>query len=131
MRRSHRRRRSRGGLGIGVVLVLLGMLFLFARLGIYELGDFWEWWPLVPIVYGVFRAASWHSAEEVGSGVTAIFLGGWFLVATHGWRGLGWSDSWPLALVAVGAGMVVRALLEPVFAPSAPPDVTAGGEPHA
>lgn len=130
MRPSHGRRRGRDGLAIGVTLVVLGMVFLLARLGIYRLGEFWEWWPLVPIVFGLVRVVTWQTAEEVGSGVTVMLLGGWFLIATREWNGMGWSESWPLALVAVGAGMVVRAVLEPLFARHASPTLPPGRSEH-
>jgi LiaF transmembrane domain len=131
MRSSHRRRRGRDGLAFGVTLVLLGMLFLFGRLGIYPMGDFWEWWPFIPILFGLVRIVLWHSAEEVGSGVMLSLLGVWFLISTNEWNGLTWSDSWPLALVAVGAGMVARAILEPLFARQSAPEMPPGGEHHA
>jgi len=107
------------------------MLFLVARLGIYPMGDFWEWWPFLPIGLGLVRIVTWGSAEEVGSGVTLALLGGWFWVATREWNGMSWSDSWPLGLVAVGAGMVVRAVLSPVFERQLPPPLPPGGEHHA
>lgn len=100
-------------LWVGVALMLFGFVFLADRLDLIDLGTVGAWWPLFPIVFGVARIASWHSAEDVGSGVTWTLMGLWFWASVEGWQGLSWRNSWPLALAAIGTGMVVRALVAP------------------
>jgi hypothetical protein len=41
------------------------------------------------------------------------------LASLFEWYGLHWTNSWPLVLVAYGAGMVTTAILRPLFAPAA------------
>jgi hypothetical protein len=47
--------------------------------------------------------------------VTTLGLGAWFMIAANGWYGLGWSRSWPLALVAAGLGSLTQALAQSVW----------------
>jgi hypothetical protein len=95
--------------------MLFGFVFLADRLDLIDLGRIGAWWPLLPVVIGVARIASWQSADAVGSGVTWMLMGLWFWASVEGWSGLSWRNSWPLALAAIGTGMVVKALLSPAF----------------
>ncbi len=112
-----RKRSGREGVGFGILLMSLGVLFLLDRFGVVELREFWRWWPLWTIAWGLVKIAAWESAERVGGGVTFVLLGLWFLCATMEWYGLGWHNSWPLAFVAIGGGMVFRGLIAPTFYP--------------
>ncbi len=128
--RSRRKKDPREGVLFGLLLVALGVLFLMSRFDIVHLGPAWEWWPYIVILFGLFRMALWSSAHSVGSGFGLVLFGGWFLVTVNHWYGFDWSNSWPLALVAVGLSIVARVLLEPLFKGSQ--DAAApGGEPHA
>ena len=95
----------------GFALILVGGLLLLERFG--ELpawaGEY-QWWGGIVIFFGLVTIASAKRAESVGSGVTLVLLGGWFLLVTNRMFGLGWYNSWPLALVAVGAGTVAHAI---------------------
>lgn len=128
--RSRRRKDPRERMLFGFMLVALGVVFLLDRLDVLYLGRAWEWWPWIVIVFGTFRVALWSSAESVASGFGLMLFGGWFLVTVNHWYGFDWSNSWPLAIVAVGLSMVARVLLERLM--GRPQDETpTGGEPHA
>jgi hypothetical protein len=90
----------------GVFLVVLGVLFLFERLTPWNFAGAGEWWPLIFIVIGVTHLVE----RRIGSATTMILMGAWFLAVTSGWMGFDWHNSWPLLLVAVGIGIVVKAL---------------------
>jgi hypothetical protein len=90
----------------GVFLIALGGLFLFERFVPWGLAGMGEWWPLILVVIGITHLVE----RRVGSALTMILLGAWFLAVTSGWMGFTWHNSWPLVLVAVGAGIVVKAL---------------------
>ncbi len=95
----------------GVVLMLYGGLFLMDRSGMLPpWAQEFRWWPLIVITIGLSKFIFPRSADDVGSAVTTTMLGMWFLVVANEWFGLEWQNSWPLALVAAGAGMVVRSL---------------------
>jgi hypothetical protein len=97
-----------GGVIWGLALIALGLLFLFERLGVLSWHVWMVWWPLVVIAIGLGQAVSARRAKRVGDGVTLLLMGGWFLLASNEWYGLSWGNSWPLALVAAGAGMLAR-----------------------
>jgi hypothetical protein len=64
------------------------------------------WWPLI-----FFVIAITHVAEgKPGGAVTMFLLGAWFMAVTWDWMGLTYRNSWSLALIAIGSGMVVKAL---------------------
>ena len=90
----------------GVFLIALGVWFLFEHLVPWGLAGLGEWWPLILVVIGITHLVE----RRVGSALTMILLGVWFLAVTSGWWGLTWRNSWPLVLVAVGMGIVVKAL---------------------
>src|SRR5437899_2650381 len=102
--------RDWGRLGWGLLLMLLGALFMLERYGWIPEWSSFHWWPLIVMFIGLWRLIRPTRARHVGSGVTLLLLGGWFLAASNDWHGLDWHNSWPLALVAVGAGMVARAI---------------------
>jgi hypothetical protein len=88
----------------GLFLIGIGALFLLERFG--AIAAIGEWWPLFFVVFGIT-----HLVEgRFGGALNMFLLGGWFLAVTHGWYGLTWTNSWPLALVAVGLGIVVKAV---------------------
>ena len=90
----------------GMFLIALGVLFLLERMGIPGLANPGSWWPLILVVVGLTSLVG----GRVGSALTMMLLGGWFFAVTNGWHGLTYVNSWPLVLVAVGVGMVVKAL---------------------
>jgi hypothetical protein len=90
----------------GVFLIALGVLFLLERMGVAGFRDIGAWWPLILVVVGITSLVQ----GRVGSALTMILLGGWFLAVTNDWDGLTYANSWPLVLVAVGMGIVVKAL---------------------
>lgn len=90
----------------GIFLIALGVMFLLERSGMWGYTCISEWWPLILVVIGIIRLIE----RRVGSALTMMLLGAWFLAVTSGWRGLTYGNSWSLVLVAVGAGIVVKAL---------------------
>jgi len=95
----------------GVVLMLYGGLFFADRFGLLPLwAQEFRWWPLIVITIGLSKLILPRSADEIGSCVTLTLIGVWFLFVANEWFGLEWQSSWPLALVAAGAGMVARSL---------------------
>ena len=90
----------------GIFLIALGVLFLLERSGMWGFAGIGAWWPLILVVIGITHL----SERRVGSALTMILLGAWFLAVTSGWMGLTYGNSWSLVLVAVGVGIVVKAL---------------------
>lgn len=97
----------------GVILIAIGILFLAETIGIADFGDLIElYWPMILVLIGIPKLLS---RETVGSGLWLIAIGVWLQISHLGLFGLGWSNSWPVLLILIGAGMVIRAIWEAAF----------------
>ena len=95
----------------GVVLILSGIMLMMARFGrLTFLPEGYVWWGGAVTAIGLVSIVTARRAETVGTGVTLSLLGLWFVVVTNEMFGLSWYNSWPLALVAAGAGTVAHAI---------------------
>lgn len=99
-----------GGAFIGLILAGIGVLLLLQNLGIIEVEDLWDYWPVILIVFGLSRVFnSWGAGGRIWGALIAA-AGGLFLL-----RNLGlihanlWGLFWPAILIAVGLGMLLRA----------------------
>jgi hypothetical protein len=97
-----------GNAGWGLILIAFGVVLLLVQLGVITHGFWRHGWPWIAIGVGAGQAALGRTAQALGSGMTTVLMGGWALAAEAEWHGLTWHNSWPLALVAIGAGMVTR-----------------------
>lgn len=112
---SEPKKNSNEGLGWGLFLVGLGVVFLLVQQDLlprHLLYRWWTWWPAVLIVIGLFKLIRPQGPDDIGGGVTMALFGVWFFANQFEWYGLGWGNSWPLALVAVGAGMIAKAIAQ-------------------
>ena len=98
--RDRRYRRNRDTLVWGLILMALGVTFLLTNSGVWPNDTLRHWWPMLVIISGLGSLPAARGPRGVGSAVTTAALGTWLLVATNDWYGLGWSRSWPLAIVA-------------------------------
>lgn len=100
--RSHATRR----LIWGIFLIAIGGVYLLDRLHVVDVPSLGSLWPAVFLVIAVGHVAE----RRLGSAITFLLLGTWFFACEFGWYGLDYGNSWPLVLIAIGAGIVVRAL---------------------
>ena len=100
------RRVRAGGVIWGLCLIGLGAVFLLQRAGLIGFAKLSSMWPLV-----FFAIAIGHAFDRrPGSALTMLLMGLWFFAVQFGWNGLTYRNSWSLVLVAVGCGIVVKAL---------------------
>jgi len=105
------RKHSWGGLTTGLVLLGLGVLFLLRELRVLTGPIFVSgWWALLVVVLGLAKAVRPRRAKDVGEGVTLTLIGAWLYLAHTGYQGFTYHSTWPLVLVAAGAGMVARTI---------------------
>ncbi len=90
----------------GLFLIALGALLLLDRFGPWSLPGLGQLWPVLFFAFALARLLD----GRPGGALTLAGLGTWFLAVEFHWYGLTWGNSWPLSLVAVGLGIVVRAL---------------------
>ena len=107
-----------GSLVWGLGLIAMGVMFLLHFLNVIQWSAWSVWWPALVIFLGTMRLLTGRSPRRIGNGVTMVGMGVWFLLATNHLYGLEWHNSWPLALVAVGLGSVVRAIAGAILRPA-------------
>jgi hypothetical protein len=99
-----------GSLVTGSVLMVIGTLFLIDRFTSIEFSDMVRtWWPLTLIVIGVPKLARYAT---LWSGLWLIAVGTWLQLIQLDLFGITYRNSWPLLLIALGGGMVARAITD-------------------
>jgi hypothetical protein len=100
------------GIGWGLFLILIGGLFLIDNQGWLKEGTGWSYFALglgAILVIGFFvryfrtLVNRWSGAGGLAAGMALIFVG---LAALYGF-----SEWWPLVLLAIGIGCLVKAIL--------------------
>ena len=95
---------------IGLVLIGLGVLLLLDRVGSVDVEPYWRLWPVSLVILGIGQLARPAVSRNICWGATLILLGAGYLCINYEILGLDWSNSWPIALVALGIGLVLDAL---------------------
>ena len=89
----------------GLFLIAVGVAFMLRRYGLMNTPEIEQLWPAVLWVIAIGRFID----GRIGSGVSMTLLGAWFFACAFGWMGLDYRNSWPLVLVAIGTGIMIRA----------------------
>ncbi len=97
--------------GSGVALLAIGIAFQLRNFGWMplNLSHLEQYWPLILAIVGVLMI--WRSRQKGGliSGLAVLFLGVWFQLERMGLIDFPLWRMWPLALVAIGLNMVMKA----------------------
>ncbi len=97
----------------GLILIGIGILFLLDRLNIADFGHLMRhWWPLIPGVVGLPKL---FRRQTFWAGGWLIMVSVWLLISANGWFGLRWDTSWPLLLIFLGGGLILRAFVEAMY----------------
>ena len=92
----------------GLFLIAAGAFLLLSRMGIADFS--WtlrNFWPLFVVIIGVSKLVHRRS---VWSGLWMIAIGAWLQAVTLHYRGFTYESSWPLLLVVLGAGIILRTI---------------------
>lgn len=103
-----RNRRYGGRLCPGVALIVVGTIFLLGRADLISMPRVWQFWPLFVIWIGLVQLFKPDGGRR---SVFVLLIGIWLQISTLELFGLGFSDSWPLAIIAVGGSFVFDSLL--------------------
>lgn len=99
-----------GRLTGGIIMITIGVLFLISKLDMPELSQLVRrYWPMIVVLFGVSRM---FARETIWNGMWLVAVGSWLQMCRLRMFGLTYSTAWPLLLIALGAGMVVRVLFE-------------------
>lgn len=112
MRYRHGRWQNRSGPGgalMGVLILSAGVLFLLQNLGILDIHQIWNYWPLILVALGLSRmmmAPGW--AGRILGGSVALIAGLWVLHNIGVIPGNIGRILWPVWVIAFGLSMLLR-----------------------
>ena len=100
-----------GGLVGGLILAGIGVLFLLQNLGIIYINEIWQYWPVILIAIGVSRAATAYGFGGRVWGGMMVLVGSVFLLRNLDILRVDiWNFLWPVLLIFLGIGMLLRHL---------------------
>ena len=120
MRRAERaaRRQARFGMGgyrgvpVGaLILIAVGVIVLLGNLGLHVPAHWWAVFLLVPAAGLLVTAIRFYRVDSTFAGrAMGPLIGGLILLAMALaiFFGLNWGIFWPIVLIAIGAGIIVR-----------------------
>lgn len=98
---------------LGLVVVAVGVALLLDELEIADASVLLRWWPALALAYGLMMLTGVCCRRHVGGGLVVSFFSGWLLLERLDVVHRGPWELWPLALVVLGAAMVIGALRRP------------------
>ncbi|MFZ2054055.1 MAG: DUF5668 domain-containing protein [Candidatus Aminicenantales bacterium] len=103
-------RHSSGRIFWGLILILLGVLFLFDRMGRLDFGDLISrWWPLILIAAGLWHLIANQFRDIIG-GLFLIVIGAMFQLAKLEILGRSaWHYIWPALIIILGLWVLAGA----------------------
>lgn len=96
-------RNASGRIFWGLVLIIIGLLFLFDRMGQIDFSDlFFRYWPLILILAGLWHLVA-NNFRNAAGGVVLIIVGGIFMLdKLEILERSAWHYLWPLLLIVLG-----------------------------
>ena len=95
---------------LGVMIIAMGVIFLLENLGYVENFEFWQFWPVFPIMIGVSLLGRPAEVRQPLAGSILIAVGVLFLL--HNLDIIPWSigDFWPIFVILIGLVILKGAL---------------------
>lgn len=104
----------------GLMLIALGCAFLLERAGYIDFDvdimHLWRYWPWLAVISGITQLIPPTSPKYVLGGLGSLFTAAWWYVSFYHIWGLGFGDTWPAVIIAFGVGLLLRPLLDNIFA---------------
>jgi Domain of unknown function (DUF5668) len=98
-----------------IVLIAVGGIFLLSNLHLVRSQDLWQYWPVIPMVAGVFKLADAEDPRDRTIGGILLAGGAILLANNMGLIPINLWDMWPLLLVGAGIYMLVDRTAGPKF----------------
>ena len=93
---------------LAIILILIGVLFLLDNFYIIDIGDLWDFWPLLLIGIGILKLTS-SRCQDRSSAITFISIGIIFLLLNFDF--IDWGDIWqfwPVILILIGISIIYK-----------------------
>ncbi|MEP7240033.1 MAG: hypothetical protein ABI697_04025 [Devosia sp.] len=101
-----------GGMPIGgVIILIVGLIFLAGNFGFHLPDNWWAIFVLVPAVAALVSAVRfWREDGAMTNRVAGAAIGGVLMlaVALALFFGVNWGIFWPVILIIIGAGIILR-----------------------
>lgn len=104
----------------GLAVIAIGIVLTLDKLDVIYLGDYWHYWPVLLIVFGLTKLFQPPGSPGRGFGGFVALVGAWWLAYNLEWIDLNVWDAWPILVVVVGGSIVWRALVTDRRPPSPP-----------
>jgi predicted membrane protein len=105
-----RHRSGAGGIVIGGLIVAVGLMILLDNMGIVRFHDVWRYWPVLLIVFGVFRILESHAPAGYIWGGVLTLAGALLLLDNLDIVVFDFNLIWPLLIIAFGLSMLLRSM---------------------
>jgi hypothetical protein len=96
----------------GLVLLVLGVLTFLETIDLWDSGPLWSWWPLILIAIGSANEIDAIRNRKSDGSFILLGIGVWMLAGSRGLLGFSYGDGMPLALVVVGLGVLLHAVID-------------------
>ncbi len=95
---------------VGIIIIAMGVLFLLENLGYVSNVDFWEFWPVIPIIIGLNMLGRPAEVRQPLGGIILVMVGTLFLL--HNLAIIPWDigDFWPVFVILIGLFVLKNAL---------------------
>lgn len=102
-----------GRMIFGIVMTTLGVLWTLDNLGVLDASKVTHWWPAALVLFGLMKLTGIGADKSLVPGIIFTAGGSLLLLARLNLIDFSVSDAFPLALVAIGIGIVYRSLRGP------------------
>jgi len=102
----------------GLALICFGVAVFLDQMEIIEIHGFWQYWPLLLVVFGINKIIGFPTAKHFIDGLWLVFMGFWLFAVFEREFGLTLWNSWPLPIIFCGITMVLEPLIKKRFAPN-------------
>jgi hypothetical protein len=101
-----------GKLMIGLILLAVGVAAFLDAIDVWEAGPLWSYWPLLLIAIGAANAVDAIRRRHGDGSWFLLGIGVWMLAGSFNLFGLSYSEAFPLAVIFVGIGAVLHAVID-------------------
>jgi predicted membrane protein len=94
----------------GIVLTVLGTVFILDQMGLVQAGEFWRFWPLALVAFGLIKLFQPGRASGRMFGILLIIAGIWLQLDKIGFMVFSFEYFWPVMLVFFGLSLIFGSL---------------------
>lgn len=94
----------------GIVLTILGIVFILDQMGLVRADEFWRFWPLALVAFGLIKLFQPGRPSGRLFGIILIVAGVWLQLDKVGFIVFSFEYFWPVLLVLFGLSLIFGSL---------------------